>query len=210
MKYTHTIIFLHGLSMKSHDMIYYCNKFKKSFPQYNFKFVVPRAPKRSSIFYKSKTNSWYEYLTPDCDKEAEINEEQLLQMREKIHKLLDKEINYIGNPSKVFVSGMSQGCCLAIDVGITYHQKFGGIIGFKGHVMSRSLKDFSKKQEIWVCHGENDKTIFYNFAKKSYMKLKKINPDLKLMSQKNVNHSVPSGIIEQMKNLEKWLSPKLI
>ena len=162
MKYTHTIIFLHGFSMNSSDMKYYCDKFKKSFPQYNFRFVLPQAIKRSSTIYQNKKfNSWYDYLTPYCDKEPEINEEQLLQTREKIHKLLDKEIKYIKDPSKVFLSGMSQGCCVAIDAGITYNKKIGGIIGFKGHVISRSLKDFSKKQYIWVCHGKNDKTIFY-------------------------------------------------
>lgn len=206
MKYTHTIIFLHGLSMNSSDMKYYCDKFEKSFPKCNFKFVLPQAPKRSSTIYQNKRfNSWYDYLTPHCEKEPEINEKQLLQTREKIHKLLDKEIKYLGDPSKVFLSGMSQGCCVAIDAGITYKKKIGGIIGFKGHVITRSLKDFSKRQKIWVCHGKNDKTIFYNFAKKTYMKLKKKNPDIKLLSQDNVNHSVPSGIINQMKSLEDCL-----
>lgn len=209
MKYTHTIIFLHGFSMNSSDMKYYCDKFKKSFPQYNFKFVLPQAPKRSLTIYKNKKfNSWYDYLTSDCDKEPEINEKQLLEIRKKIHKLLNKEIKYIGDPSKVFLSGISQGCCVALDAGITYNKKIGGIIGFKGHVISRSLKDFHKRQKIWVCHGKNDKTIFYNFAKKTYMKLKKNNPNIKLLSQDNVNHSVPSGIINQMKNLNKWLLNK--
>ena len=103
MKYTHTIIFLHGFSMNSSDMKYYCDKFKKSFPQYNFRFVLPQAPKRSSTIYQNKKfNSWYDYLTPYCDKEPEINEEQLLQTRKKIHKILDKEIKYIKDPSKIF------------------------------------------------------------------------------------------------------------
>ncbi len=205
MKYTHSIILLHGFSMNSNDMKYYCDKLDKNFPQYKFKYIIPNAPKRKITIYNNKIyQSWYDYLTPHCDSEPEINNNQLLQIRKKIHKLLDKEINYHKNPSKVFLSGISQGCCVAIDAGITYSQKIGGIFGFKGHVIKRSLKDFSKRQKIWVCHGKNDKTIFYNFAKKTYMNLKKKNPNLKLLTQENVNHSVPSGIIKQIESLLKW------
>ena len=38
--------------------------------------------------------------------------------------------------------------------------------------------------------------------------LKKINPDIKFIIQENVNHSIPSGIILEMKSLKKWLNSR--
>ena len=205
MKYTHSIILLHGFAMTPSDMEYYVNKINNTFPEFKIKYIIPKAPlRKTTIFKNQKYTSWYDYLTPHCDKEPEINESHLLKTRMKIHKYIQKEINYHNDPTKIFLAGMSQGCCVAIDAGITFNKKIGGIIGFKGHTMSKSIKDFQTIQNIWVCHGENDKTIFYNFAKKSYDVLKKINKSLFLLSQKNINHSTQSGIINQMKSLRKW------
>ena len=84
MKYTHTIIFLHGFSMNSSDMKYYCDKFKKSFPQCNFKFVLPQAPKRSSTIYQNKRfNSWYDYLTPHCEKRTRNKRKTIITDKRK-------------------------------------------------------------------------------------------------------------------------------
>ena len=169
MKYTHSIILLHGFSMNSNDMKYYCDKLDKNFPQYKFKYIIPNAPKRKITIYNNKIyQSWYDYLTPHCDSEPDINNNQLLQIRKKIHKLLDKEINYHKNPSKVFLSGISQGCCVAIDAGITYSQKIGGIFGFKGHVINKSLKDFSKNKKYGYVMVKMIKLFFIILPKNIY------------------------------------------
>lgn len=206
MNYDLTIILIPGFTMNSSSMNYYKTKLNTILPHLNIKYIVPKPIKRKISIYNNKVYySWYDYLTPDNDKEPLINETHLLSSRVKIQKIIDKEIKYYNNDhSKIYLLGVSQGCCVAIDAGITYPYKLGGIIGFKGHVITRSLYDFSHKQKIWVCHGKSDKTIYYKFAKKSYMNLSKINPDIYLLSQENVNHSNPSGIILQMKSLHKW------
>ena len=96
---------------------------------------------------------------------------------------------------------MSQGCCMALDAGLTFPQEIGGIIGFKGHLIKRTLKDLSTNQKVWVCHGFNDKTIFYDFATETYNRLKEKNKDIYLLTQ-NCNHSMVSGIINQMKSIK--------
>lgn len=211
MKYTHSIILLHGFSMNKEDMKYYVTKLNEIIPQEsNIKFIIPNAQKLKTSIYKNKLyRSWYDYLTPHCDKEPDINKKHLLQTRYKIHRLIEKEIEYYNDPSKVFLSGMSQGCCVAIDAGITFPETIGGIIGFKGHVISKSYDDFKTQQSIWISHGKKDKTIFWNFAKKTYDLLKKINPDIKILIQENVNHGTHSGIILEMKNLKNWLNSRL-
>ena len=44
---------------------------------------------------------------------------------------------------------------MALDAGLTFPQQLGGIIGFKGHVIKRTLNDFQSEQNVWVCHGIN-------------------------------------------------------
>ena len=206
MKYTHTIIILPGFTMDSTDMKYYKDKLNKTFPDFKIKYRILNPPVRKITIYKNeKYNAWYDYLSPQCNEEPEINEEQLLQSRNKIHKILDNEIKYIKDSKKVYLFGYSQGCCMALDAGLTYSKKIGGIIGLKGHVTSKTLKDFKKKQDLLLIHGRSDKTIFYEFSKKSYVKLKNKNPNIKFIAQNNVNHSIPSGIINQMEEINKFI-----
>lgn len=211
MKYTHSIILLPGFTMNKEDMKYYVNKLKNVIPDsYNIKYICINSPKRKITIYKNKIiSSWYDYLSADCDKEPLINENHLLESRKKIHHLIEKEINYYNDPSKVFLFGMSQGCCVSIDAGITFDKKIGGIIGIKGHVINRSLKDFKTPQNILITHGKKDKTIFWDFAKKTYSMLKKKNSNIKIVLQDNVNHSIPGGILIEMQNIKKWIIPLL-
>ena len=90
MKYTHIIIILPGFTMDSEDMKYYKDKLTKTFSDFKIKYKILNPPVRKITIYKNKKyNSWYDYLTPHCNKEPIINEEQLLQSRNRIHKILD-------------------------------------------------------------------------------------------------------------------------
>ena len=201
-KYDYSFILLPGFTMDGEDMEYYENKLRDTYPLLTLRFIKPTASKiKISIYGGQKYNSWYDYYTPNCDKEPIINEQQLINNRNRIHRLINKEINYHNDPKKVFLSGMSQGCCMALDAGLTFPQEIGGIIGFKGHLIKRTLKDISSKQKVWVCHGFNDKTIFYDFATETYNRLKEKNNDIYLLTQ-NCNHSMVSGIINQMKSIK--------
>ena len=206
-KYTHTFIILHGFSMNRKDMLYYKNKFNEYLPdKYHIKYVIPNADKKKITIYRNKKyNSWYDYLTGYCEKEPLININQLLESRIEIHKIIENSAKYHNNDySKIYLSGMSQGCCMALDAGLTFNKKIGGIIGFKGHVISKTMDDFKIKQNVWVCHGKKDKTIYYDFSKKSYEKLKKLDINVKLLTQ-NTNHGVKTGIHEQMSEIVKWI-----
>lgn len=206
MKYTHTIIILPGFTMDQEDMIYYKNKLQETFPNFKFKFRILNPPIRKITIYKNqKYNAWYDYLTGECDIEPQINNEHLISSRQRIHKILDTEINLIKDKNKVYLFGYSQGCCMALDAGLTYNKKIGGIIGIKGHVISQTLKDFKITQNILVYHGKSDKTITYNLSEKLYKVLKNKNKTMKFVSQDNVNHSIRSGIIEQMKILKDFI-----
>ena len=103
MKYTHTIILLHGFMMKPMDMIYYRDKIKKIYPEYSIRFMIPSSNKKCiTIYNQKKYNAWYDYLTNDTEKEPLINEIQLLQSRIKIHKLINKAVQFHNGDAKKY------------------------------------------------------------------------------------------------------------
>ena len=203
-KYTHTLIFLHGFTMKPKEVEYYINKIDNILPkEVTMKYILPKAPERKITIYNKKYPAWFDYLTNNCMEKENINEKQLIQSRKRLHNMIDKEIKYHNDPKKIFIAGYSQGSSMALDIGITYPKKLGGIIGFKGDIPNITDKD-RHKQDIWVCHGKKDDTIGYDITKESYDKYKKFKYNITFLSQ-NVDHELNTGINEQMKSLKKWI-----
>jgi len=214
--YTHTIIFLHGFTMKSEEMIYFKNKIntilkdKKDKNKLRIKYIFPQAPKRKISCYNGKIyTAWFDYLSENIFTEEEINSTHLFSSCDKIHKLIDKEVLYHNDPKKVFIGGYSQGCGMALTAGLTYSKKLGGIIGFKGIIHKETYLKKIYKQNIWVTNGKKDKTIGYDIVNKLYNDLIKKGYKLTFLSQENVNHGMRSGIIEQMVSLKSWLNKLL-
>ena len=206
------MLILHGFMMKSSEMEYIARKINRILPSNTiFKYNFLQAPKRPITIYGGKKyHAWYDYLSNEVYTEEKINTNHLKESREQIHKILDEEISLLeGNSQRVFILGYSQGCCTTLDSALTYPKLLGGVIGFKGHIPSFTEETKNYKQKIWVTHGENDDAIGYDVAKDSYMKYKKKGFDVKFLSQKNPKHDLNDGINEQMRSLEKWLTPKL-
>ena len=210
-KYTHTLIFLHGFTMSPNDNKYFTDKILKLFPkQMKVRVLNPKAPLRKITCYKKDTyTAWFDYYTNLNDKKEKINENQLKLIRKRLHKINDKEVEYHGNPKNIFIGGYSQGCSMAMDLGITYPNILGGIIGFKGDIPNITDED-RYKQLIWCCHGKKDDIIGFNVAKESYDKYKnEYNYDITFLEQKNANHNENSGILEELRSLRVWLQNKI-
>ena len=212
-KYSHSFIFLHGFTMHPDEMIFIKKRINNILPKnINIKYIFPKAfMKKITCYNNEKYLAWYDYYDPNIYTEPKINESDLIKSRKRIHKLISKEKSYHnGKSNKIFVLGYSQGCCMALDAGITYPEKLGGIIGFKGHIINYTFDSIKQgvQQNIWVCHGKMDQTIGYNVAKKSYDKYKKMGYDITFLSQ-NVNHGMITGIKDQMISLKIFLDKYL-
>ena len=214
MRYTHSFIMLHAFSMKPSDMIYYKKYLERIIPK-NIKinYIYPKAPIRKITCYDNdKYNSWFDYINEEVENiDGEINKKHLIEQCSKIHDILDKEVKiYNGDYSKLFLLGYSQGACMALDAGLSYSNKIGGIIGFKGHINRDIDEYFKTKQDIWVTHGEKDTTIKLKVAEEYYDKYKKKGCDIEFLKQSNANHDAYSGIRRQIKSLKIWLDRKFI
>lgn len=192
-------LFLPGFTMdKSHEnIIYLLNKFKQSYPKARYRVINP--PIRKITIYKGRRyRAWYDYYSDYRDIEECINVNQFIESRKRIHSI----INSYKSKKDIFLIGYSQGACQALDAGLTYPKQIGGIIGIKGHIPIHTFKDMKIKQNVWVTHGKKDKTIGFNVAKQSYDKLKYKT----FLIQETSNHSLKSGINEQMKSINNFIS----
>lgn len=214
---SYTMIVLHGFTMESEDMEYLTNKINKIFPKgIVINYIYLQAPKRKISTYDGEEEyAWFDYFTDKTEteefhiSEEEISQDNLIESRKSIHDILDNEIMKIGDPTKIFLLGYSQGCCQVLDAGLTYPKKIGGIIGFKGHILGYTTLETIYKQSVWVTHGTKDDALSYEIAKTSYDNHKLVNDDITFVTLENKNHDLNSGINHAIKELSKWLLKKI-
>ena len=186
-------IILPGFTMDNKGMEPLVTKLKVYYPK--AKYIIMNPPIRKITIYKQKKyRAWYDYYTNYCDKEDCINNEQLLESRKRIQDRVLKESKHI-DLKNIFLIGYSQGACMATDVGLTFTKQLGGIISIKGHVPKKTFEYPLYKQKLLASNGVADKTVGYNFAIKTYHKLKQQKYDILLIKQ-TTNHSLKTGLNE--------------
>ena len=104
----------------------------------NTLFVCPNAPEK--CFISPSGYQWFD-LSKD-------NDEFILNESKKNEIILKKFLNEVKEKfsltnSKICLSGFSQGCMMSINVGLSSDEKYSGILGFSGKIISK--KDLSKR-----------------------------------------------------------------
>ena len=148
------IVLLHGYGGDGNDIAQVTLNWKRFLP--NTLFVCPNAPEKCLI-----SPSGYQWF--DLSKD---NDEFILNESKKNEIILKKFLNEVKEKfslpnSKICLSGFSQGCMMSINVGLSSDEKYSGILGFSGKIISK--KDLSKriihKPETLLIHGENDDIV---------------------------------------------------
>jgi len=84
--------------------------------------------------------------------------------------MIKREIEACGNdPKRVFLGGFSQGTTLALDAGLTFEPKVGGIVIIGGFISD--LSKFENLKEIpdtLILHGLEDKRVTWEHAEKTF------------------------------------------
>ena len=209
-KYSHSLIFLHGFTANSCEMEFYRTKINDIVPDnVNMKYIFLNAPRRKVSYFrlkekykkpfcKSLYQAWYDYLSDNAQSKIEIediiNTKHVDQQRKRIHKFIEKEIKYHKGDSK----------------------KIGGIIGIKGHILGHTDTAKKYKQDIFVSNSKGDQTIYFSVAKKSYLKYKKYNFNIKIIVHNEgelrgrpAGHNMEDGQNKEFSELGKWLQTKL-
>ena len=200
---THTMFLLHGYSCNSETMEHYIKFFSENLPKkIKMKYILIDAPDRNIYCYKENVPAWYNYYTDHCFKEERINYQHTREMSEQIARLINLEAGKIHNNYRnIYLLGESQGACQAIDTGLSMKPKLGGIMSFRGHLISKT--PLIHKQKIWASHGMQDEDIGFCVANESYKKLKKNEYDFQFYKDPELDHYEYSN--DEFKSCLAWI-----
>ena len=148
------IILLHGYGGDGKDISSLAYQWKRSLK--NTIFLCPDGHQKCQI-----NPSGFQWFDLNIDDQNYINEEALKS--ELIIKKFIGEVKseYNLNYSKICLSGFSQGCMMAINVGFTLEESLACIVGFSGKIIDRNdlSKRLNSKSDILLVHGELDTIV---------------------------------------------------
>ena len=180
------VVLLHGYGGDGNDIAQITLNWKRFLP--NTLFVCPNAPEKCLI-----SSSGYQWFDLSQD-----NEKFILNESKKNEIILKKFLEEIKEKfslpsSRICLSGFSQGCMMSINVGLSSDEKYSGILGFSGKIISK--EDLSKriihKPETLLIHGENDDIVscVKSLEAKDFFQRNKISVELEII--KNCGHHIP-------------------
>lgn len=173
-KHFYTIIILHGMFQNSKSLIQLANYIQNN--NKNIKIILPTAPIRTISWSKipeENISSWYDYYTRNDGLQIHdnINKKHFIQQTNRINNIIDEERKII-NIDKIIIAGISQGGTLALNIGLKYPNKLGGIIGIHTIFMDNIITlDNVNNIPIYLFSGSKDSIYNIEFQKKCFKKL---------------------------------------
>ncbi|AGF49309.1 alpha/beta hydrolase [Candidatus Kinetoplastidibacterium galati] len=200
-KPSHTIIWLHGLGANAQDSLDILNNL--DIHDLNIRFVCPNAPERHiSVNHGLKMRAWYDIKSSVIDENEDISgiEESACIVNDLINKEKSKGIK----TSNIILGGFSQGCALALYIGLSRAEKINGIIALSGYLPAQkyliSKLNHHLDLDIFVGHGVNDSVITSSYPKK-YIELLRTNGYRNVTFKNyNIEHNI---CIDELKDVSK-------
>ena len=151
-------------------------------------FLCPNAPEVCTV--NPRGYQWFDLTT----EEEKIILEKSLIAEEKLNIFLDQVFdNFQLAPSNLALIGFSQGCMMAIQVGLKRKERINCLIGYSGKVINQKhLSDNIKsKPKIFLMHGANDTIVSPTYLLEAKEYLNKHGLKIKTKLFKNCDHKIP-------------------
>ena len=157
-----TILIMHGLGADSRDFVPIAQQLDLSSVG-PVRFLFPNAPSIPvTINGGYVMPAWYDILAADLVKRED--EAGLRQSQLQIEAIIANE-KARGMPSnRIVVAGFSQGCAMALMVGLRHAETLAGIVGMSGYLPLGSLiaaehTAASLKTPVFMAHGTRDGVV---------------------------------------------------
>ncbi|RPG99983.1 MAG: serine esterase [Candidatus Pelagibacter sp. TMED118] len=180
------ILLLHGYGGDGKDISMLSINWKRHLK--NTIIICPNGHERCKI-----NPSGYQWFDLSNDDENYILE-QSLNAEIKINEFLSEiknEYNLLN--SDICISGFSQGCMMAINIGLTSKIPFNCIVGFSGKIINKKnlSERIRSKSKTLLIHGSLDNVVSPNHLldAKDFFIREKIDIDTKIID--NCDHSIP-------------------
>ncbi|TRM65006.1 Phospholipase/carboxylesterase/thioesterase [Schizophyllum amplum] len=146
-KHTATFIFLHGLGDCGYRWEPVAEKYVNHPALSHVKWVLPNSPSRAVTANRGAVMpSWFDLYNFGVPIGPE-DEEGMLQSRQKIYALMDKEVQAGIQPSRIVLGGLSQGGVMTYFSGLTTPVKLAGLV-----LLSTRLGAPHKVKEMAAAH----------------------------------------------------------
>ena len=180
------IILLHGYGGDGKDISMITYNWKRYLP--NTIFICPNGHEKCSI--NPSGFQWFDLTRED----PKYILEQSKKSEKKLNRFIE-EVKYKFNleNNKICLSGFSQGCMMAINLGLTSNQEYNCVIGFSGKIINKEDLELRKKvsTNILLIHGDLDEIVQPNFMLEAKDFLIRNSIDVETHLIKNCEHHIP-------------------
>ena len=172
-----TVLIMHGLGADGNDFVPIAQQLDLS-PVGPVRFLFPFAPVISvTINGGMAMPAWYDILAADLVRRED--EAGLRSSQASIEALIANEKSRGMPASRIVVAGFSQGCAMALMVGLRHAETLAGIVGLSGYLpladkTAAEHSPASLKTPIFMGHGTRDGVVMLPRATASRDALKAI------------------------------------
>mgnify|MGYP001265867328 FL=1 len=185
-KINSAIILLHGYGGDGKDISMLTLNWKRFLP--NTIFLCPNGHEICQI--NSNGFQWFDLTKEDSKyilEQSKKAEKKLNQFVEEVKRKYDLK------NSQICLSGFSQGCMMAINLGLTADKDYNCIVGFSGKIINQ--EDISKRKtsstKMLLLHGDSDVVVSPTFLLESKDFLIRNKVEVKTNIIKNCEHHIP-------------------
>ncbi len=180
------VILLHGYGGDGNDISLITLNWKRFLP--NTIFLCPNGHQPCEI--NPSGYQWFDLSKEDSEyilKESIAAEDIIKNYIEEVKS------EYKLDNSKICISGFSQGCMMAINIGLTCEKNFNCVVGFSGKIIDKKnlSQRIKNKTKMLLLHGDSDKVVpSYNLLEaQDYLLRNKVDVEINMI--KNCEHHIP-------------------
>jgi phospholipase/carboxylesterase len=165
-----SVIWMHGLGADANDFVPVVPELRLP-DSLTIRYVFPNAPKQAvTINGGAVMQAWYDITGNDLARRTDENGVRASQAL--IGQLIERE-HALGVPyERIFLAGFSQGGVIALQTGLRYPKKLGGILALSTYLacvetLASEGTAANKATKILMVHGTGDQVIALDRAEKS-------------------------------------------
>lgn len=204
---TAAVIWLHGLGASGHD-------FEPVVPELGLpedaavRFIFPHAPNLPvTINGGMSMPAWYDIKAMDIDRV--VDTEQLRASADAVAKLVEREKEKGVPADRIIIAGFSQGGAVAYELGLSYPERFGGILALSTYFATADTIQPSEANAdvpISVYHGTFDPMVPESLGVRSVETLKDMGYDPSYLTFP-MEHSV---CLEEIQDIGRFIRRHLL
>jgi predicted esterase len=204
------VVMLHGLGDTGNGWAPQAQAFAKALP--HIEWILPHAPQQPvSLNGGMKMSSWHDIKSLD-----NIDAEDFKGLPESValvHAILKEQMQKGVKPSRMMVTGFSQGGALSLMSGYQFHKTLAGIVCMSGYLPVKQgwadmVHDAQKKTPSLQCHGTADQVVKLKFGEHAHEELTKAELPTTFKKYANLGHSSAPKEMQEVQEFIGQCLPK--